>query len=126
MKIKVTIPITIIPAQPGWFVATTVEGSDRLDKEAVIAWAIQWDKDSSAYVADPITYNTPRNNLFYMVAGYLVCQLHGMIVAANREGKHMPLYSEPEAVEWSKRVMTQRAVEIIRECDRSPEEPESR
>jgi len=52
MKIKVINSVTIVPAQPGWFVATTVKGSDKVDKEAVIAWAVSFDEDEYAFRAD--------------------------------------------------------------------------
>jgi len=51
----------------------------------------------------PIAYNTARSSLFDNVANYVVCQPHGIIVAADREGRNMPFYNESEAVEWSKR-----------------------
>ena len=47
---------TIIPAQPGWYVATFAAETNHLDHIAIVAWDIKGTVDDNDYTVNPMTY----------------------------------------------------------------------
>ena len=90
---------TIVPAQPGWFVATAFEDQKTLDKDAIIAWVIEAD-DEGSYRPEPITVNPVRNDVCKAVPGYVLCDPYGNYIDARAPNKHKAMKSEEEAVRY--------------------------
>ena len=91
--------IGIIPAQPGWCVATTRPNDRKLDKTPVIAWTLRWDKYSNSIDVRPISLNTDGNSLCNLVPGYVVGDTEGNFWSLlDRDAEKMQ--SEDEAVQF--------------------------
>ena len=88
---------TIVPAQPGWFVATAFEYQKTLDKDAIIAWVIRPNEEIRP---EPITANPVRNDVCTAVPGYVLCDPYGNYVDARAPNKHKAMKSEEEAVRY--------------------------
>jgi hypothetical protein len=99
-KLKISsTDIVIIPAQPGWFAATALENAKTLDKDAVIAWEIEYDHDKEALVVWPITFNVGRNMGFGITRGYVLCDPYGNFIPAYDQEDPI-LKTEEEAVRY--------------------------
>jgi hypothetical protein len=103
----------IIPAQPGWFVAS-VDQHDKLNKDEIVAWGVVFNRDEGIYEARAISYNTGRNSLCDHAAGYVIIAPHGQIVPANRrcKDKGKIFASEEEAAAWCRKEIAAEARQV--------------
>jgi len=122
----------IIPAQ-GWFIAT-IDRDGKLDKEVVLAWAVNLDQDD--YGVGPIVFPWRDSTIWSMA--YVIIAPNGKIVPVNGQDEGEAFANEEEAAAWIKKEIAAQGCRTgaftaaerrgpplkIVEKDESPEEPD--